>query len=314
MPARALALVGLPLPVPPGRIGIYVSEPLVDLYAARPGTTFPEFYKAFSALALVQTAQSATDSVAKKALPELFVAGVWRDYARQTGAVVMAAADFERFSGDRRVNDLALWLRAGADVALVQQALMASAAQHACGNSQAARSSPDHGVAQDSERCLQAAEGLLEFASARQLRTRSMQMFERSFAVTYWLQAVAIAIGLAGVGASFSAQVLARRSEFGMLTHLGLTRRQILGVVALEGCAWTVLGALAGLLLGLGVSVLLVDVVNPQSFHWSMDLRLPWLHLLALCAAVVATGTLTAWLAGRAAVAPEAVLAVRQDW
>jgi putative ABC transport system permease protein len=154
----------------------------------------------------------------------------------------------------------------------------------------------------------------LEFASAAQIRATSLRIFDRSFAVTYWLQAVAIAIGLFGVAASFSAQVLARRKEFGLLAHLGLTRRQILAVVAGEGAAWTAIGALAGLLLGLAVSVVLVKVVNPQSFHWTMDLAAPWARLLALCAAVVAAGTVTAWLAGRAAAGRDAVLAVKEDW
>ena len=154
----------------------------------------------------------------------------------------------------------------------------------------------------------------LEFASAAQIRATSLRIFDRSFAVTYWLQAVAIAIGLFGVAASFSAQVLARRKEFGLLAHLGLTRRQILAVVAGEGAAWTAIGALAGLLLGLAVSVVLVKVVNPQSFHWTMDLAAPWGRLLALCAAVVAAGTVTAWLSGRAAAGRDAVLAVKEDW
>ena len=108
--------------------------------------------------------------------------------------------------------------------------------------------------------------------------------------------------------------MLARRKEFGLLAHLGLTRRQILAVVAGEGAAWTAMGALAGLGLGLAVSVVLVKVVNPQSFHWTMDLAAPWWRLLALCAAVVAAGTVTAWLAGRAAAGRDAVLAVKEDW
>jgi putative ABC transport system permease protein len=62
------------------------------------------------------------------------------------------------------------------------------------------------------------------------------------------------------------------------------------------------------------VSVVLVKVVNPQSFHWSMDLLVPWERLIVLCAAVVAAGTVTAWLAGRAAAGKDAVLAVKEDW
>jgi putative ABC transport system permease protein len=87
-----------------------------------------------------------------------------------------------------------------------------------------------------------------------------------------------------------------------------------LTVVAVEGAAWTLLGALAGLGLGLVVSVVLVDVVNPQSFHWTMDLMLPWVRLLLLCLAVVLAGTVTAWLAARAAAGQDAVLAVKEDW
>ena len=123
--------------------------------------------------------------------------------------------------------------------------------------------------------------------------------------------AIGIGIGLFGVAASFSAQVLARRKEFGLLAHLGLTRRQILAVVAGEGAAWTGIGAIAGVLLGLAVSVVLVHVVNPQSFHWTMEMNIPAPRLWALCAAVVVsvtvTVTVTAWLAGRDA-------AVKEDW
>ena len=202
----------------------------------------------------------------------------------------MAAADFERITGDTRINDMALWLEPGANTPTVQQALRQLAdTQSGSGD-------------------------LLEFASAADIRATSLRIFDRSFAVTYWLQAVAIAIGLFGVAASFSAQVLARRKEFGLLAHLGLTRRQILTVVAGEGAAWTLIGSMAGLALGLAVSVVLVHVVNPQSFHWTMDLAVPWLRLLALCAAVVAAGTVTAWLAGRAAAGQDAVLAVKEDW
>jgi len=185
-----------------------------------------------------------------------------------------------------------LWLAPGADAAQVQHTLRALGQRYGG----------------------QGGDRLLTFASANEIRATSLRIFDRSFAVTYWLQAVAIAIGLFGVAASFSAQVLARRKEFGLLRHLGLTRRQVLAVVAGEGAAWTLIGSAAGLALGIAVAVVLVHVVNPQSFHWTMDLLVPWLRLLALCAAVVAAGTLTAWLAGRAAAGHDAVLAVKEDW
>jgi putative ABC transport system permease protein len=265
--SRSLPLLGAALPVPAGRIGIYVSEAMVELYGAKPGMEFDALARVFGGS------------------QRFFVAGVWRDYVRQFGAITMDARDFERLTGDRSVSDISLWLAPGAAEAQVQQAVREAAAAEP-----------------------------IEIASVGQLRATSLRIFDRSFAVTYWLQAVAIGIGLFGIAASFSAQVLARRKEFGLLAHLGFTRAQVLAVVAGEGAAWTAIGALAGLVLGLAVSVVLVHVVNPQSFHWTMDLLVPWLRLAALCAAVVAAGTVTAWLAGRAAAARDAVLAVKEDW
>ncbi|RZL88770.1 MAG: FtsX-like permease family protein [Variovorax sp.] len=266
-----LPLLGDALPVPAGQTGIYVSEAMAELHGAKPGALFEPLSKAFVG-------------------NTFFVAGVWRDYVRQFGAITMDARDFERLTGDRSVSDISLWLAPGTDATQVQQAVRALAVR------EAGSTEP------------------IEIASVAQLRATSLRIFDRSFAVTYWLQAVAIAIGLFGIAASFSAQVLARRKEFGLLAHLGFTRAQVLAVVAGEGAAWTAIGAVAGLALGLAVAVVLVHVVNPQSFHWTMDLLVPWLRLLALCAAVVAAGTATAWLSGRAAAGHDAVLAVKEDW
>ena len=285
-------LVGDAVPAPEGSVAVYVSEAVVDLYGARVGQPFEALGRV-----LVPKRPNAPADTAKAA--SFFVAGVWRDYGRQGGAITIDQADFARLSDDTRVNDMAFWLAEGVaggnNVAALQEQMRALADRLAgTPGGEAGR--------------------LLEFGSAREIRATSLKIFDRSFAVTYWLQAVAIAIGLFGVAASFSAQVLARRKEFGLLVHLGLTRRQILRVVALEGAAWTTLGALAGIALGLAVAVVLVHVVNPQSFHWTMELALPWGRLAALGAAVIAAGTLTAWLAGRAAAGRDAVMAVKEDW
>jgi putative ABC transport system permease protein len=280
---QSLPLVGEPLAaVPAGFTPVYVSEAMLDLYGARPGQ---EFARLGEALAHLHKNKA-------EAAPRFFVAGVWRDYARQFGAVMMDERDFVRLTGDTRINDLALWLTDPERSTQVQQAVReVVAAESPTG------SAP-----------------WLELSSVSDIRAVSLRIFDRSFAVTYWLQAVAIGIGLFGVAANFSAQVLARRKEFGLLAHLGLTRRQILAVVAGEGAAWTAIGSLAGMALGLGVAVVLVHVVNPQSFRWTMDLQVPLLRLTLLGLAVMVAGTLTAWLAGRQAAGKNAVMAVKEDW
>jgi putative ABC transport system permease protein len=121
-------------------------------------------------------------------------------------------------------------------------------------------------------------------------------------------------IGLTGIAATFSAQALARRREFGMLRHLGVTRAQILMQFALEGLLVTLLGIASGLLAGFAVALVLIHVINPQSFHWTMSLSVPTGLLSTLTIMLLATATLTAVLAARRAASGEAVRAVREDW
>jgi putative ABC transport system permease protein len=267
-------------------IALYVSEAMVDLH----GAVLGQIYDQKALVASIKYAPNAIDLGVSAQTPTFYIAGIWRDYAKQFGTLVIDSADYQRISGDMRINDLAIWPQSGADIAPLQTKLREQLASDPIKSR------------------------LLEFASSAEIRKISLTLFDRSFAVTYWLQAVAIAIGLFGIATSFSAQVLARRKEFGLLAHLGLTRSQILKVVALEGAAWTLLGALAGCLLGLIVSLVLIHVVNPQSFHWTMDMYIPWLRLALLSCTVIAAGTVTAWLASRAAASRDAVLAVKEDW
>ena len=141
-----------------------------------------------------------------------------------------------------------------------------------------------------------------------------MAIFDRSFAVTYLLEAIAIAIGLVGVAATFSAQTLARSREFGMLRHVGVTRGQILRILALEGGALTALGVVCGFALGLVISLILVFVVNPQSFHWTMQLHLPWPLLASVATVLLGAAVITALVSGRYALSGGPIRAVREDW
>lgn len=269
-PAATLPLLAAPLPAQAGETGVFVSEAMVMLYGAQPGTwlTLP-----------MANAQGQVQGV------KVRVRGVWRDYARQFGTVAIALEDYRQLTGDTRLNEVAIWLRPGAAVEPLQAALR------------------------------DAAQGSgLDFASSAELRQLSLRIFDRSFAVTRYLQAVAIAIGIVGVAASLSAQVLARRKEFGLLVHLGFTQRQIRRMVIVEVAAWMLAGVLVGLALGSVISAVLVHVVNPQSFHWTMDMVWPWPRLLLLCGVVLAAGVATAALTARRAAGGSAVQSVKEDW
>ena len=215
------------------------------------------------------------------------VAGVWRDYARQSGALVIRRADWARLTGDAGATEGAVTLAPGASPAAVADALRTAAGP--------------------------ALAPFLDTAQPGTLRRLALTLFDRSFAITYALEAVAIAIGLAGVAATAAAQVLARIAEFGMLRHIGVTRRQIGAMLATEGALLGLVGGLAGIGLGLGLAQVLIHVVNPQSFGWTMATRVPWGTLAGVALALIATAAATGVLAGRRALSVDAVLAVRDD-
>jgi putative ABC transport system permease protein len=154
----------------------------------------------------------------------------------------------------------------------------------------------------------------LGFAQPRQIRAIALRLFDRSFAATYALEAIAIAIGLTGVAATFSAQTLARSKEFGMLRHIGVVRRQLLVMLAIEGGLLGAVGVAAGLSLGVLMSQVLIHVINPQSFNWTMETRLPWPLFASLAVALIAAAAGTAVVSGRSATTEAAIRAVREDW
>ena len=214
------------------------------------------------------------------------VAGIWRDYVRQQGAIVVERSRFVALTGDDAVNEAAIWLADGADVGRVRDAIGTIAG----------------GASQ------------VTIATTGELRRLSLAAFDRTFAVTYALEAAAVLIGLVGLSATLVAQTLARRREFGMLRHVGMTRGQLQAMVAVEGAALAAVGTAAGLVLGFAISLILVHVVNRQSFHWGMDVHVPWGALALLAATLVALATITARAGARSATAIGAVRAVREDW
>lgn len=251
-------------PVPPGATPIWVSEPAARLYGWTPG-------------------RAVTLPLGGRR-PTFRVAGVWRDYARQQGAVVIRDSDYVRLTGDRLRDEGAITLARGTDAATLRGQMTA---------------------------VLPAGVSVAEPAT---LRRFALQLFDRSFAITYVLEAVAILVGLAGVAATMSAQTIARAKEFGMLRHLGVTRRQITEVLAAEGALLGLIGAVAGVALGALLGQVLIHVINPQSFNWTMTTLWPIGTIIGVTAALTGAATLTAVIAGRRATATEAIAAVREDW
>ena len=268
-PWRHLPLTGASLPVPKDAIGIWVSEPMLDRYRLSPG----------------QRIELPIGAPAG-AMPRFFVAGVWRDYARQHGALALSASDWQRLTGEQGASDVALWLAPG--------------------------TAPQDAI----DALIRAQPGLtaLEWRSAADIRALSLRIFDRSFAVTYALEAIAIAVGLFGVAASCAGDALARAREFGMLRHVGVRRRQIVAQVTIEAALSVTVAVIWGGLIGAAIGLVLIERVNPQSFHWTMDVHWPLGILAASGLALIGASVLAALAASRTALGAGPLQAVRQDW
>jgi putative ABC transport system permease protein len=214
------------------------------------------------------------------------VAGIWRDYARLSGSIVISKRAYTAATGDESANEGSVWLNTGADAGTVERML-----RRVVGNGDA-----------------------LDITTSTALHEQSLQIFDRAFAITYALEIIAVIIGLTGVSFAASSTALARRAEFGMLRHIGMLRRQIIAMLADEGILTSAFGVVYGLALGMALSLVLVYVINRQSFHWSIDLAVPVWQLALLSGALIGAAAVTAIFSGRAALSQDAVRAVREDW
>ena len=196
------------------------------------------------------------------------VVGVFSDYSRSHGLVVVDRSFFlDRFPG-RGPLDMALFLPDDVDAL-------------------AAR-----------DRLLDAVRGrfLIEAFSNRELKTEVLAAFDKTFAITTALSIVAAVVAVVAVVTVLLTLVGERRRELATVRAIGASRGQIGTMVVAEAALLAVAATAAGVAVGLAVGVILVEVVNLQSFGWSLDLDLPWSEVLRI-AAWVAVACVAAGLA-----------------
>jgi putative ABC transport system permease protein len=273
---RQLPLTGRIVPAPPDSIPIWVSEAMVDLYGMRPGDH----------VSLPITAGARPAGTPAPDLTRFHVSGIWRDYARQHGAIVIARSHYEPLTGDAHMSDVSVWLADGVDA----------------GDTIAGIVRADPSLA------------ALDWRSAAEIRAVSLRIFDRSFAVTYALEAVALLVALFGVATASAGDALARAREFGMLRHLGMTARQVKAQLAMESAMGVAVAVTWGGAIGAAVGLVLIGRVNPQSFHWTMDVHWPIGLLAGSAAILVVAAVVTSLVAVRPALGDGPLRAVREDW
>jgi putative ABC transport system permease protein len=176
----------------------------------------------------------------------LRVAGIYYDYSSSQGYVIVDRSTLLRYLPDLAASNAAVYLAPGADGERVLQELQ--------------RRTAGEGVA---------------IARNSELRRTSMAIFDRTFAITWALEAVAILVAMLGAANSLLALVLDRRRELGVLRFLGASAGQVRGMILTEAAFLGLLASILGLALGMALSLLLIFVVNKQSFGWTIQFHPP---------------------------------------
>ncbi len=186
---------------------------------------------------------------------------VYYDYASERGYILMDRDTMLRYLPDPAPSNLAVFVTQGASVQDVRNSIQAIAAGHR----------------------------ILIF-SDRDLRTEAIRIFDRTFAITYALEAVAVLVAVMGIAGALVALVIDRRRELGLMRFLGASSSQIHKLILVEAGLLGFLANLAGLVLGYFLSLILVFVINKQSFGWTIRFHWPVAVILgALSFVYVAT-------------------------
>jgi putative ABC transport system permease protein len=132
------------------------------------------------------------------------------------------------------------------------------------------------------------------------LRRGAIAVFDRTFSITYALEAVAVAVAIMGIAGALLAMVIDRRRDFALLRFLGAAQPQVRRIVLCEAGLLGLLANGIGLVLGIALSLVLIFVINKQSFGWTIQFHWPAALLIAALSGVYAATILAGLYPARA--------------
>ena len=149
--------------------------------------------------------------------------------------------------------------------------------------------------------------------SDRDLRGEAVRIFDRTFAITYALEAVAVLVAVMGIAGALIALVIDRRRDLGLLRFLGASAGQIRKMILVEAGLLGLLANLTGFALGYFLSLILVFVINKQSFGWTIRFHWPVAVLLGALTVVYVATVVSGLYPGRVAVRLDPLEAIHEE-
>jgi putative ABC transport system permease protein len=195
------------------------------------------------------------------------ITGIYRDYSSDRGAIFMPRALYIKAFHDDAINTVIIYLKPGVDLKVARRELEAELGPryHAF------------------------------VVTNREIRTEVMRIFDQTFLITYALLAVAIVVAVLGIINTLSALILERTRELALLRVLGMTVAEVRRMIVVESAILGGTSTISGLAMGYVLSWILINVVNKQSFGWTIEFHTPG-KLIALSLIVTFVSSIVAGL------------------
>lgn len=216
---------------------------------------------------------------------EIPIAGVYADYTRDQGVILMSYSRYAPSWGASGAQSLAVYLRPNADLNEVDAAFRREFS----------------------------GQGEFIVYSNRSLRQRIFAIFDQTFAVTYVLRSIALIVAMLGIFLAVTTLVAERQRETGMLRAIGATRLQVAGMFVTEAGLLGVTASALGIIAGLALAMILTWVVNPAFFGWTIQMHLPWAALMTMPLWVLTATIIAAWIPAWGAAPVSIVESIREE-
>jgi len=202
------------------------------------------------------------------------IEAIYFDYSRERGYIIIDRQTFLKYYQDSAINSFVVYLEDEKHLERVRTEIL--------------KYFPDQ---------------LLSMRSNAELRKDVIEIFDKTFAITYSLEVIAVFVSALGLFNTLISLALERRREIGILRMLGAFKKQVRKVILIEAGLLGLIGSILGFTAGIAVSYLLIFVINKQSFGWTIQVHYPYgfLALLALFfwSVAISAGLFPARLAGR---------------
>jgi putative ABC transport system permease protein len=212
------------------------------------------------------------------------VLGIYYDYSTERGFIVLDRHTLLKYLPDTAVSNIAVFLSPGADPNAVRRGI-------------------DEAIS---------GSAVMVFTNGR-LRREGIAVFDRTFRITYALEAVAVVVAVLGIAGALLAVIIDRRREFAILRFLGAAQPQVRNIILCEAGLLGLMANGIGLILGTLLSLILIFVINKQSFGWTIQFHWPVALLLAALTGVYVCTVLAGLYPARTATKMNPIEVIHED-